>query len=495
MTAGSESSSPTPDPSQRRPIGFLRNSVWLGVAKTSTLLTFVVHVFAARRLGDSGFGEFTLGLTIASLLFILPAWGTNRYSSIMAARTPEHTGAIVADNLGLTSLLAVLYIPLVALAGMIVSGAEVVILVALLLGLDKLISNYSSFLHLLFRVHDVYALESLTAFLERITITVAAVTLLLLHASPAALALAFLAGRSAGALVSSTLFLRRIGPIRIRYRWSRLRRLLRAGTPLALRRGLGTLNFRVDMLLLGWMQPSRQVGWYAAATKLVNGFELLPAVVQGALGPSISSAYAKDELSLVKRLYRRSTKYLLVLSLFPAAFMAVLADPLVDFVYGGEYRATIPALRLLALVVPAMFLRQIAIEMMDNVDLRGPTVKVFAFAVGANIAANLLLIPRLGHLGAAWATLGTEILLAAGLVWILRREGFDPVEDLGSLAPFPAALLAGAAMLWLITTPVAAGLVGATVYLVALTILGTWDDKDRALMHDLWGRVRSFVTK
>jgi O-antigen/teichoic acid export membrane protein len=40
--------------------------------------------------------------------------------------------------------------------------------------------------------------------------------------------------------------------------------------------------------------------------------------------------------------------------------------------------------------------------------------------IPVNLAMNAVLIPALGIAGAAWATLGTEVLLAMGWIWALR---------------------------------------------------------------------------
>ncbi len=51
----------------------------------------------------------------------------------------------------------------------------------------------------------------------------------------------------------------------------------------------------------------------------------------------------------------------------------------------------------------------------------GIVVGATTFGAGANVVANLVLIPRAGIEGAAWATVGTYVLL-----YVLYRAFLDP---------------------------------------------------------------------
>src|SRR5262249_38775449 len=93
-----------------------------------------------------------------------------------------------------------------------------------------------------------------------------------------------------------------------------------------------------------------------------------------------------------------------------------------------------------------------------------------ALAAGVNIAANLILAPRLGAYGAAWAAVASDAALCVGCLVALRRvvTGFVPVKHW-------AVLLAGS--LILITAlsvvkqanPIAAGA------LTVLTLMGGFE--------------------
>lgn len=470
--------------------GFFRKSVFVTIGQLSVGLLFVVYVFAARALGDAAFGQFMLGMAIAHVLFTPPAWGAARYSAIMAARDPDRTAEIVATYLGFTLPIAVLYFPVLAGVASLIGKDPTVVQVGLLLGVDQLARVVGNYFRHLFRVHDAYPMEVATSFVERGAIVVAATVVLLVRPDPVILAAAFAAGRVAGALVTIILFQRRIAPVRVRFDMAAIRRLAVGGTPVALRQGVSYLTFRVDLLFLGALRSAQEVGWYGSVYTVMDGAIMLPQSVNGSLGPTISANFGKGDLDTVRRLYRRGLKYLIIAGLFLASVLAVLAHPFVVLVYGGDYAPAVPALVLLALSMPFVFVRSNSMEVLDNVDLRDASVKIFVMGLVINVVLNTLLVPRYGHVGAAGATLVTEATLALGMGLVLAREGYR--AGILSLLRAPVLAIApAAALMWsLREVAVLAGLAGACTYLVGLFVTGAWDEKDFQLFRGIGARLR-----
>lgn len=454
----------------------------------SIVLLFLIYVLAARALGAAGYGDFTLGMTIAMLLMALPAWGTARYASILAARSPERTRLIVAEGVGLICLLALVYFPLVWLTSTLVTSREAVVWVALLLGLDLISREVSILLRLLLRVHDAFLIDMVSVYAERLLMVAGALVVLIVAPEPAWLAGALAAGRVGGTAVTAVLFVRRVGGFVPRFRLEPLRELWRGGTPIAVRRAIGSLSFRVDTVFLGAMRSATEVGWYGTVYTLMDGFLMLPSIVTGSLGPTFSANFAEGRRDVVIRLYRRGLKYLLAAGVFVGAAFAVLADFVVETVYGSEYAPAAAALRLLSVTVIFIFVRRQATEVLDNVDLRSTTAWIFGVGLLVNVVLNLMLIPRYGYLGAAAATVVTEGYLMAAMLWSLHRASYG-ATFFRILGPPALAIVLPVLIMWLVpVSPLVSGPIAGVVYLAGLTLLGVWDDKDRMLLSTLTHR-------
>ena len=461
----------------------------------SVVFLFLVYILAARALGAAAYGDFTLGLTIATIFMALPAWGTGRYASILAAREPERTSAILAGSLGLTLLLALGYFPLVWLTSSLVTPRTAVAWVALLLGADLLTREYSILLRLLLRVHGGFLDEMVTVYAERGFMVVGALAVLLVDPSPVRLAGALAAGRTAGAVVTTVLFVRRVGAFSLRLERGLLRHLWSAGTPIAVRRAVGQLNFRVDTLLLGVMRSASEVGWYGTVYTLMDGVVMLPSIVTGSLGPTLSANFAEGQRDVVARLYQRGLKYLLYVGIFLAAVFAVLADVVVADLYGSEYAPAAAALRILAVSVVFIFVRRHATEVLDNVDLRSATAWIFGAGLLMNVVLNLVLIPRYGYLGAATATVVSEGYLMGAMLWTLHRSAYVASFMRTLFAP-AIAIVPPALLMWrLADSPFLAVTASAIAYLATLTLLGVWDETDRLALRSAAASLRKRLAR
>jgi O-antigen/teichoic acid export membrane protein len=165
--------------------------------------------------------------------------------------------------------------------------------VALLLGVDLVARECATLLRLLLRVHDAFLVEMLTVFAERAFMVVGALAVLLIEPDARLLAGALAAGRVSGAAVTTVLFVRRVEGCSARFEVPSLRGLWRGGTPLAVRRAIGSLSFRVDTLFLGVMRSASEVGWYGTVYMLMDGVLMLPTIVTGSLGPTLSANFGE----------------------------------------------------------------------------------------------------------------------------------------------------------------------------------------------------------
>lgn len=459
----------------------------------SVLFLFLVYVLAARALGAAGFGDFTLGMTIATVFMALPAWGTSRYASILAARDSGRTAEILSSSIGLTLLLALVSFPLVWLTSVLATPREVVAWVALLIGVDLLAREYAILLRLLLRVHDAFLVDMLTVFAERGLMVVGAIAVLLIEPDPRYLAGAFAAGRVAGAAVTTVLFVRRVGGFYPRFDFPPLRDLWRGGTPIAVRRAIGSLSFRVDTLFLGVMRSASEVGWYGTVYTLMDGVVMLPSIVTGSLGPTLSANFGEGRRDVVIRLYQRGLKYLVTVGMFVAAVFAVLADFVVATLYGSEFAPAATALRILSVTVVFIFVRRHATEVLDNVDRRSATAWIFGAGLVINVTLNFALIPRFGYLGAAAATVVTEGYLMTAMLWTLHRAAYAGSLVRTLRAPVLATVLHVITMWALLESPLVACAAGGIVYLAGLTLLGAWDDKDWLIFQGVVTRIRGRV--
>jgi len=189
-----------------------------------------------------------------------------------------------------------------------------------------------------------------------------------------------------------------------RWCWPReeLRRLAHLGWPLAVAGLLVALYLRLDqMLVQRWLSPT-EAGVYFAAARLIDVATLGAAAVGTSVFPALAAAHGSTLAQFDARL-RAVFDLLSGLGWIVALGLTFTAPWLVRLIFGPAYAAAVPILIVKAWTCVVLFS---GIARGHFVVLTGATrANLAAVIVGIAVQAigAVLLIPRLGALGAAFA--------------------------------------------------------------------------------------------
>lgn len=251
-----------------------------------------------------------------------------------------------------------------------------------------------------------------------------------------------------------------------------MRGLARDALPLMLNSLLATAFIQIDILILQPLQGTAIVGHYNAAFKFLNALNILPAAVVLAAFPLMARA-AADPGELA-RWFTRAWRILATAAAAAVLLLFVFAEPVVETLLGREYLPqTATALAILIWFLPLSYLNGTLQYVVIASDRQWRLTPILLAATLVNVGLNLALVPIWGFVAAAATTIGSEVVLLAGLGWILRRDRL-----LGRvLEPAARPLAAGAvaavvAVLLRDVTWIGAALAAIAAYLGALIVIG-----------------------
>ncbi len=165
-----------------------------------------------------------------------------------------------------------------------------------------------------------------------------------------------------------------------------------------------TLMSTVDNLLLGYFTSTAEVGIYNAAFVLSGLAMLLMNSVGFLFMPVISKMADKEQIDELKYIYQLATKNILYFSLPVILILVLVPDAVIGSLYGQDYTTAAMALQILAIgyFINIIFGRNgdILLAMQHNVLTSMNSV----IGLAVNLVLNLLLIPKFGAIGAAFAT-------------------------------------------------------------------------------------------
>ena len=385
---------------------------------------FVVTVVAARRLSADAFGIFALGSTLGWMLAVAADWGMQMHLARAVARTPHAAARLLTAWLRIRAWTMVGSIA-VALAAMAAwrldaSAAAPIALLTVAYACSGLVEFFYYFFRGLSR-SDVEASVTLWHRLGTLGVALAA---LAWRPTVAALGVAMLVPAAIAAIVCWRIAVRAAG--RSEQSEDRSSQGAMGGEfrrdvfPIGAGIVISAMYFRIDVFLVEAWSGTASVALYNAVFRLVEALRLFPAAVLAVTLPMLCRASDTRPLARVSVVV---TAFAVVV----AALLWLNAPWIVPLVYGGRFAGATSAFRILLLAFPLMSLNYALTHQLIAWDGHRAFAVVCAAALAFNVLLNARLIPLLSIDGAAWTTLGTEIVLTIGcLVALVKTTRTSP---------------------------------------------------------------------
>lgn len=202
------------------------------------------------------------------------------------------------------------------------------------------------------------------------------------------------------------------------------RRIAEYSVPLMLTQAAKRLDSRVDTLLVGFFLNPVAVSFYSISNQII-GFVQTPAAALGfTISPTFGSEKAAGNIDGAARLYETSLIHSLLLYIPAAAGLILVAEPLIGLVFGAEYIGAVPVLQVLGFYAVLVAITDITGHGLDFLGRARARAIVRGITAILNIILNVVLIPTIGVVGAAIATMITFSLYTIASIYIIHQE-FD----------------------------------------------------------------------
>ena len=218
---------------------------------------------------------------------------------------------------------------------------------------------------------------------------------------------------------------------------------IRESVLIALGSAIGIAYFRVDAVMLSMMDSLHAVAFYGVGYKFVDLLAYLPEAVCAPLAPLLVRAWP-DHAGSFHRNVRGAFILLTTAGLAFTAGFCLFAEPAIELVFGHQYLPAAGAARLVAVGQALQFVTALYVLVLIATNRHRIYPIASLAGLATNVALNLYLIPRHSYVGAAVATVFTEVVVLATLVRAVRAiPGSEPV----AWAPLRSAVLATGALL------------------------------------------------
>jgi O-antigen/teichoic acid export membrane protein len=198
------------------------------------------------------------------------------------------------------------------------------------------------------------------------------------------------------------------------------RRWLREAVPIAIGAALGTVYFRLDMVMLSRLDTLDSVGLYSVAYRFSDLIGYVPNALMAAAFPLLVAAWPSNTESL-HRTFRGSLILLMVAALGAVALFTPFAGSAIRLLYGARFAPAAGAARLLVIGQVLHFVTTLEVTLLIACGRHRLYPVATLLGVVLAVVLNIALIPGYSYVGSGWATVLTEIAVAAALVVGVRR--------------------------------------------------------------------------
>ena len=384
---------------------YFRNTGWMfGGQMFSLLVSFFIGVWLARYLGPENFGVLSYAVAFVGLFSFISSLGVDGILGRELIKFPEKRDELLGTAFYLKLIGGLMALAITIVSALLFSTSPLIKLLIILFSssfIFQAINVINSYFYA-----EVKSKNNIKAVVTATTISsLLKIIVILLNGGVIWIVAVYVVDsflQGAGFMI----MYKRYG-LKIKnwfFNKSLAKDILKDSWPLMLASAASFIFLRIDQVMIGALLGEHEVGLYAAAVRLVEVWYFIPGIICGSLFPAIVNAKKNDLLIYKKRL---KALYLLMIgiSLFIAIISTILAPWIITLLFGLKYSGAVIILQIYVWSGIGLFVG-VAINQYFLSENRSHTIFLYnLLSMSANVVLNIILIPRLGLTGAAWATL------------------------------------------------------------------------------------------
>ena len=208
-----------------------------------------------------------------------------------------------------------------------------------------------------------------------------------------------------------------------------------------------------DSLLIRQYFGHVAVGQYAVAYKVTYALQFLPLVFVAALYPAMSADFAAGKYKELRGSFKNALRVMMIASVPLSALLSALAQPIIMNFYGKLYAGAIAPMVVLPWVLIPIFLDFPVGSLLNATHRSMLKTTSMGMTMVVNVVLNLVLVPKFGPLGAAYAGVISFWMLFFLGFWFARHD----LPSRGWVASFFVRGMASAGVIWIATRFIASG--------------------------------------
>lgn len=400
-----------------------KKSMFVSLSQLIRLFTNVlIFVGIARLYGPEEYGQFTIAYTLATIFIVVADFG---FDVLLTTEVAKNRDQVV--NIGrkffsmkiLFTLLSTTLMLLIPAFKAFSPGSRNIIYV---LVLYMIFTTFTNFFNAIFRGYERFEFETKISFITNLILLSLLILLGTLKVDLYFLMISFVMARFVGLIISISTSKKLVGGNFLKPDFSGWRITLASVLVYGFHFLFGNLYFQLDTILLGFIRGDQDAGIYQAAFKIMLMLLLIPEIAISTILPMLSKVFVNNR-ELWGNIGRLLFKILFFIALPVSVVLYFNSDKIITIVFGDKgFNDAVPVLQIFSFVVLLRFSVEPFALMLTTANRQRIRMYVVITATILNLIINSIVIPYYGIIGAAWVSVGINILV--GLGYIIPNRNF-----------------------------------------------------------------------
>lgn len=200
------------------------------------------------------------------------------------------------------------------------------------------------------------------------------------------------------------------------FNFSLSQKILRDAFPLLLAGVVVAIYMKIDQIMIKKMLDNSQAGFYSAAVKLCELWYFIPMAISNSVFPAIVNAKKTSEKNYHLRM-QRFYDIMSWLSVGVSIPLTIFAPQIITLLFGAKFISAVPVLQIYIWSSVATFLGVASSQYLVAENLTKVSFYRTLLGMTVNIAMNFILIPKIGIVGSALATLISYSLATFSIIF------------------------------------------------------------------------------
>lgn len=387
---------------------FLNNTSWiLGGKIFQMVISLLISTLTARYLGPSNYGIINYTNSYIAFFASVCTLGLNGIIVKEFVCNREKEGEIIGTVIVMRLCSSIVSMIMIGLLIKQISGGDsLIVKVAMLQSVNIIFASFDT-INFWYQSKLMSKVSTIIQSIAYIVMTLYRIIILILGKDVTWFAFAVsLDTMIVGILLFISYQKNKSVPIRFSKKWIKI--LLKQSAPFIISEIMITVYGHMDKIMIGAMLDQTSVGLYATAVTITGLWNFIPVAFLDSARPVIMEEKLKNEQQYIKRL-KQLYAFIIWLSFAYALCMTIVSKYVILILYGKAYLGARDALVIVVWYCAFSYLGAAKnIWIICEKKVKYEMIFTILGAI-ANISLNFVLIPQWGIVGAAVATLLTQI--------------------------------------------------------------------------------------